>query len=168
MSVVQSLVVRHHRHVRMRHCKRIAAVAAAVGVVAFARWKTTCSVLLFSPSFLAPTSFFPLSLPLPLRQSSGSRRPRHCLEPVRLLFWLLARFVGALAPSVGVGRCPYGPTRRLSTMSCVCSTHHFLRTLNSFLSLLQRISLAFFFFAHGIDESVKASQVSATEEKCKK
>ena len=26
----------------------------------------------------------------------------------------------------------------------------------------------FFFFGHGIDESVKASQMSATEEKCKK
>ena len=30
---------------------------------------------LFSPSFLAPISFFPLSPPLPLRQSSGSLRP---------------------------------------------------------------------------------------------
>ena len=52
---------------------------------------TVCSVFLF---FL----FFPTSPPPPLRQNSGSLRPFHRHEPVRLLFWLLARFVGALAP----------------------------------------------------------------------
>ena len=45
-------------------------------------------------------------------------------------------------PSACVVRRPYESTMRFATMSCVCSTHHALRTLNSFLSLLQRISLA--------------------------
>ena len=68
--------------------------------------------------------------------------------PARLS-WLLATLFDGLAPSVGVGRCPYGPTRRFSTMSCVYSTHPSLRALNSFPSSLQRISLALpplFFF----------------------
>ena len=60
----------------------------------------------------------------------------------RLPFWLLARFVDGLAPSACVVRRPYGSTMRSSTMSCVYSTHHILRALNSFPSLLQRISLA--------------------------
>ena len=94
---------------------------------------TVCSVFLF---FL----FFPTSPPMPLRQNSGSLRPRHCLEPVRLLFWLL-RFVDVLATSACVVRCPHGSTMRFSTMSCVYSTR-LSRTLNSFPSLLQRISLA--------------------------
>ena len=71
VSVVQSLVVHHHRHVRTRHCKRIAAVAAAaVGVAAFAEWKTTCSVLL---SFLpvVPCSHFFL---IPVSPSASSAK----------------------------------------------------------------------------------------------
>ena len=59
-----------------------------------------------------------------------------------LPFWLLARFVNVLAPSACVVRCPHGSTMRFSTMSCVHSTHHILSALNSFPSLLQRISLA--------------------------
>ena len=47
-----------------------------------------------------------------------------------------------VAPSARWVRCQHGSTRRFSTMSCVYSTHHFLRALNSFPSLLQRISLA--------------------------
>ena len=104
------------------------------------RRRAVCCFL-FSPSFLAPISFFPLSPPLPLRQSSGSLRPRHCLEPVRLLFWLLARLVDGLAPSACAVRCPHGSTMRFSTMSCVYSTHRSLHALN-FPSWLQRISLA--------------------------
>ena len=86
--------------------------------------------------------FFSTSPPLPLRPGSGSLRP--CLHrgPVRPPFWLLARFVDGLAPSACVVRHPYGSTMRSSTMSCVYSTHHFLCALNSFPSLLQRISLA--------------------------
>ena len=97
-----------------------------------------CTVLSFFLSFL----FFPISLPLPLQQGSGSLRPCHRREPVRLPFWLLARFVDGLAPSACVVRRPYGSTMRSSTMSCAYSTHHFLRALNSFPSLLQRMSLA--------------------------
>ena len=43
-----------------------------------------------------------------------------------------------------------GPTKYLSTMSCVCSTHHALLALNSFPSCLQRILLAlsFLLFPH--------------------
>ena len=71
VSVVQSLVVHHHRHVRVRHCKRIAAVAAAaVGVAAFARWKTTCSVLL---SFLPVVPCSPFFLP-PVSPSASSAK----------------------------------------------------------------------------------------------
>ena len=68
---------------RVRHCKRIAAVAAAVaaavvGVVAFARWKTTCSVLL---SFLsvAPCSHFFLPC-LSLYLLGKALRPHHSLS----------------------------------------------------------------------------------------
>ena len=61
--------------------------------------------------------------------------------PARLS-WLLATLFDGLAPSVCVGRCPYGPTKRLSTMSWVYSTQHYLRALNSLPSLLQRIPLA--------------------------
>ena len=57
--------------------------------------------------------------------------------PARLSF-LLATLFDGLAPSVGVGRCPYGPTKRFATMSCVCSTHHFLRSSSSFPSSFQR------------------------------
>ena len=89
---------------------------------------TVCSVFVF---FL----FFPTSHPLPLRQNSGSLRPCHRREPVRLPFWLLARFVDGLTPSACVVRCPHGSTMRFSTMSCVHSTHH-SRGLNSFPSLL--------------------------------
>ena len=86
--------------------------------------------------------FFPTSLPLPLRLGSGSLRPCRHREPVRLPFWLLARFVDALAPFACTVRCPHGSTMRFSTTSSVYSTHHFLRTLNSLPSSLQRISLA--------------------------
>ena len=96
---------------------------------------TVSSVFLF---FL----FSPISPPLPLRRSSGSLRRCHHREPVRLLFWLLARFVDALAPSASVVRCPHGSTMRFSTMSCVYSTRGSLHALNLFPSVLQRISLA--------------------------
>ena len=96
---------------------------------------TVCSVFLF---FL----FFATSLPLPLRLGSGSLRPCRHRGPVRPPFWLIARFVDGLAPSACMVRHPYGSTMRSSTMSCVYSTHHFLRALNSFSSLLQRITLA--------------------------
>ena len=56
--------------------------------------------------------FFPTSPPLLLRQGSGSLRPCHRREPVRLPFWLLARFVGGLAPSACVVRRPYESTMR--------------------------------------------------------
>ena len=73
---------------------------------------------------------------------SGSLRPCHCLEPVRLLFWLLVRLVDGLAPSACAVRCPHGSTMRFPTMSCVYSTHHSLHALNSVPSCLQRIPLA--------------------------
>ena len=74
VSVVPSLVVHHHTHVRVRHCKRIAAVAAAaavVGVVAFAKWKTTCSVLLSFLPVVPCSHFF-----LPSVSSSASSAKR--------------------------------------------------------------------------------------------
>ena len=93
---------------------------------------------------LSFSSFFssPFLSPLPLRLRSGSFRPCHCLEPVRLLFWLLARFIGGCAPSACVVRCPHGSTMRSATMSCVYSTHHSLHALNSLPSQLQRILFA--------------------------
>ena len=84
---------------------------------------------------LSPLSLAPIAPFLPLR-------PVRSRALLALPSWLLATLFDGLAPSAGVGRCPYGPTRRLATMSCVCSTHHFLRTLNSFLSSFQRNSLA--------------------------
>ena len=86
-----------------------------------------------------PSPFLPSQ---PLRLSSGSLRPCRHHEPVRLPFWLLARFVDALAPFACAVHCPHGSTVRSSTKSCVYSTHHFPRTLNSLPSSLQRISLA--------------------------
>ena len=85
---------------------------------------------LFSPLSLAPISPF-----LPLRSVLSRTLPAR-------LSWLLATLFDGLAPSVSVGRCPYGPTRRLSTKSCVFSTHHSLHALNSPPSSLQRVSLA--------------------------
>ena len=79
---------------------------------------------------------------LSLGPGSGSLQPYRHRKPVRLPFWLLARFVDGLAPSACVVRCPHGSTKRSSTTSCVCSTHHSLLALNSFLSFLQRILLA--------------------------
>ena len=96
---------------------------------------TVLSLLLF---FL----FFTISPPLPLRQDSGFLEWCHRRMPVRLPFWLLARFVDALAPSACAVRCTHGSNKRFSTKSCVYSTHHFLRALNSLPFLLQRISLA--------------------------
>ena len=78
---------------------------------------TVCSVFLF---FL----FSSTSPPLPLRQNSGSLRLFHRHhKPVRLPFWLLARFVDGLAPSACVVRCPHGSTMHFSTMSCVSIRH---------------------------------------------
>ena len=106
------------------------------------RRRAVCCFL-FSPSFLAPNFFLLLCLLLCLfGKALGSLRPRHCLEPVRLLFWLLARLVDGLAPSACAVRCSHGSTMRFSTMSCVYSTHRSLHALN-FPSWLQRISLAF-------------------------
>ena len=99
-----------------------------------------CCFLLFWFS-LAPMSFFSTSPPLPLRLGSGSLRPCRHHKPVRLPFWLLARFVDGLAPFACVVRCSHGSTMRFSTMSCVYSTHRSLHALN-FPSWLQRISLA--------------------------
>ena len=106
------------------------------------RQRARCCFLLFLLS-LAPISFFTISHPLPLRLNSGPLRPcRHC-APVRLPFWLLSMFVDGLAPSASEVRCPHRSTKRSSTTSCVCSTHHSLLALNSFPSFLQRILLAF-------------------------
>ena len=93
-------------------------------------------------SSISPVSSFSISHPQPLRLSSGSLRPCRHREPVRLPFWLLARFVDALAPFACAVRCPHGSTMRFSTKSCVYSTHHSLHALNSLRSWLQRISLA--------------------------
>ena len=49
--------------------------------------------------------------------------------------WLLATLFDGLAPSAGVGRCPYGPTMRFATRSCVCSTRGSPHALNSHLLL---------------------------------
>ena len=113
------------------HCKRTAA-AAVVLAVSVGKWKTTCCVLL---SFLSVAPCFHFSPFLPLRPVLSRALPAQ-------LSWLLATFVDGLAPFGDVVRCPHGSTKRFSTMSCVCSTHRFLRVLNSFLSVLQRISLA--------------------------
>ena len=85
------------------------------------RQRAVCCFL-FSPLSLALISPF-----LPLR-------PVRSRALLALLSWLLATLVDGLAPSAGVVRCPHGPTMRFATMSCVCSTRHFLRTLNSFPS----------------------------------
>ena len=85
------------------------------------RQRAVC-FFLFSPLPLAPISPFLLLRPVLSRAL-----------PAELL-WLLATLFDGLAPSASVVRCPCGPTKRLSTMSCVYSTHHFLRALPSFLS----------------------------------
>ena len=110
-------------------------------------WLLLASGLLGAQCFHCIALSFSLSSsprlpPLPLRQNSGSLRPCLRREPVRLPFWLLARFVDGLAPSACVVRRPYGSTTRSSTMSCVSSTHHFLHALNMFPSMFQRHSLA--------------------------
>ena len=122
------------------HCKRTAAVAAvaAVGVVALAKWKTTCTVLLSSFLFLPCSHFFlppvsPSVCSAGLWVSSTLSSSRACSAAL-----LLARFVDGLAQSACVVRCQRGSTRRFSTKSCVYSTHHFLRALHSFPSLFQR------------------------------
>ena len=80
-------------------------------------------------------------LSLCLFGEARSFRPYRHPEPVRLLFWLLARFVDGVATSAGVVRRPHGSPMRSSTMSCVYSTHHSPLALNSFPSFLQRILL---------------------------
>ena len=62
-----------------------------------------CTVLFCLSLLSFLLHFSPLCL---FRLSSGSLRPSHCLEPVRLLLWLLARSVDGLAPSACVVRCP--------------------------------------------------------------
>ena len=56
----------------------------------------------------------------------------------------------------------------LTTSTCFGRWQDLRHLLGEMLTKLGVCGCAFFFFAHGIDESVKASQVSATEEKCKK
>ena len=107
------------------------AAAAAAGVVAVGKWKNNVQcVALFSPR--GPLLPF---LPFSLRPFLSHAFPARALVAARHTLF------DGLAPSVSVGRCPYGPTKRLSTMSCVYSTHHFL-ALKSLPSSLQCISLA--------------------------
>ena len=67
--------------------------------------------------------------------ASSARRwtspPRLHLEPVRRLFWLLARLGAFPWRCACVARCQHGSTMRCATMSCVCATRGTPRALNS-------------------------------------
>ena len=139
VSVVQSLIVHHRRNVRVRHCKRIAAVAAAaaaaVGVVAFAKWKTTCRVLLSSLLVLPCSHLF---LPLVFPSASSAKlwvSPTPSLSRACSAALLAARQTRRRPRAV----CMCGP---LSTRIHHAFLHHFLHALNSLPSSLQRTSLA--------------------------
>ena len=137
--VVSSTTVLKWCYSRIRIAAAVAAVAAVgVAVVAAAvvgRCSTMCRVFSL-PCFVCLSPFFLFS-PLPLRLSGSP-------EPVRLLFWLLARFVDGLAPSACVVRCRHGSTMRFATMSCVCSIRGSRHSHALKSHLLQRISLALF------------------------
>ena len=111
----------------------VAATAVVVAVAFCGKCKTMCRV--FSLHSFVRFSLFlsPFLTFLPLAPSRAL--------PARLSR-LLATLFDGLAPSVGVCRCRHGPTKHLSTTSCVCSTHHALLALSSFPSCLQRILLA--------------------------
>ena len=114
---------------KLRYCHWCCCVAAAVAVagvvlvmVAVGKWKTTCRVLLSSFLFL-PCSHFLLPYFSP-SASSAELRASSRRGPVRLLSWLLARFVDGLAPSACVVRCSHGSTKRFS--KCHVSVRHFV------------------------------------------
>ena len=77
-------VVHHHSGVRVRHCRRTAAAAAAavgIAVVAVGKWNTTCKVLL-SVLSVFPCSRFSLSPPasFPVSHTARHAHPAYDLD----------------------------------------------------------------------------------------
>ena len=112
------------------------------------RCSTRCNVLSVHCLSVCLSVFSPISPISPLRLDIGSLQPCHHREPVRQLFWLLARLDAALWRCACWIRSQSGSTMPFSTTSCVGSTHHCLRK-SDFCSLLlsapQRILLAVYF-----------------------
>ena len=138
-------------HVRVLRFAAAAAAAAARGLLLLLHLRfaagaapgATCFQCTVCLSVFSPIS--PISL---LRPDIGSLQPCHHREPVRPLFWLLARLGAVLWRYACWIRRQSGSTMPFSTTSCVYSTHHCFRT-NDFCSPLlsspQRILLAFYF-----------------------